>query len=91
MELFGALLDSGALIPGVALSLVFFVAYLMLSAKHFVPLTIDEIETLWKSHKQTTCCKAANWIGITKKQGMIGYKCECGYKQIQKKPLLNFN
>ncbi|MFC1486711.1 hypothetical protein ACFLRN_03355 [Thermoproteota archaeon] len=91
MELFRALLDSGVLIPGVALTLVFFVAYLLVSAKHSIPLSVDEIETLWKAHKQSTYCKADNWIGITKKQEMIGYKCECGYKQIQKKPLLNFN
>ena len=48
MELFGALLDSGVLIPGVTLSFGFFVAYLLLSAKHVAPLTIEEIETLWK-------------------------------------------
>jgi hypothetical protein len=91
MELFGALLDSGVLIPGVALSLAFFVAYLLLSAKHFAPLAIDEIETLWKVHKQSTFCKAENWIGITKKQKMIGYKCECGHYHIQKKPIINFS
>ena len=52
-------------------------------------MTKEEIETLWKFHKQTKCCKAKDWHEITKKKKVIGYECECGFQHIQKKPLIN--
>ena len=87
-ELFGALLDSGVLIPGLALCFGFYVAYVLLSARHVVPLTEKEAETIWKFHRQSTCCKAEAWNEITKKQKLIGFECECGYRHVQKKPVV---
>jgi len=89
LGLFGALLDSGALIPGVALCLGLYIGYILLSARNVVPMTKDEIDSLWKFHKQTKCCNAKTWHEITKKKKVIGYECECGFKQIQNKPLIN--
>jgi hypothetical protein len=88
LELLEALLDSGVLIPGLALCFGFYIAYLLLSARHVVPLTREEAETLWKFHKQKTGCKAETWREITKKKKLIGFECECGFKHIQKKPLI---
>jgi hypothetical protein len=89
MEVFTALMDSGVLIPGLALSFGFFIAYLLLSAKHYVPITVKEIDTLWKFHKQKTHCTAMKWDEIIKKNKIIGFKCGCGFTHIQKKPLIN--
>ena len=89
LGLFDAILDSGVLIPGLALCFGFYIAYVLLSARNIVPMTSEEIETLWKFHQQTKCCKAKTWHEITKKKKVIGYECECGFKQIQKKPLIN--
>jgi hypothetical protein len=88
LGLLEVILDSGVLIPGLALCFGFYVAYVLLSARNVVPMTSVEIETLWKFHKQTKCCKAETWHEITKKKKLIGYECECGFKQIQKKPLI---
>ena len=90
LGLFEALLDSGVLIPGLALCFGFYIAYVLLSARNVVPMTSEEIETLWKFHKQTKCCKAENWKKITKKKKVIGYECECGFRHVQKKPLITF-
>ena len=89
LELFEVLLDSGALIPGVALCFGLYIGYILLSARNVIPLTKDEIDTLWKFHRQTKCCKAKTWHEITKKKKLIGYECECGFQHIQKKPLIN--
>ena len=89
LGLFEAILDSGALIPGVALCLGLYIVYILLSARNVFPITKDEIDTLWKFHRQTKCCKAKTWHEITKKKKLIGYACECGFQHIQKKPLIN--
>ena len=91
LELFGTLLDSGVLIPGLALSFGLFVAYILISAKHYVPLTTKDAEALWKSHKSNKQCKAKNWHEITKDEKLIGYECDCGFRSIQKKPLINLS
>jgi hypothetical protein len=88
LELLGTLLDSGVLIPGLALCFGFYIAYLLLSAGHVVPMTAEEAETLWKFHRQKTGCKAETWREITKKKKLIGFECGCGFKHIQKKPLI---
>lgn len=88
MGLLEAIMDSGVLIPGLALCFGFYVAYIILSARQVIPMTHNEIETLWKFHKQTKCCNAKNWNEITKKKKIIGYECECGHKHVQKKPII---
>ena len=55
--LLGTILDSGVLIPGVALAFVFYIAYVLLSARHDAPMTKEEAETLWKFHKQKYAVK----------------------------------
>jgi len=88
LELLRTILDSGVLIPGLALAFGFYIAYVFLSAKNDVPMTKEEAETLWKFHKQKDCCKAKTWQEITKKNKLVGYECECGFKHIQKKHLV---
>jgi hypothetical protein len=88
LELLGTLLDSGVLIPGLALCFGFYIAYLLLSAKRVVPMTAEEAETLWKFHKQKMCCKAETWREIIRRKKLIGFECECGFKHIQKKHLI---
>jgi len=91
MELIGTLLDTGVLIPGLVLSFGFVVTYLLLSAKHNVPITVKEAETHWKFHKESKCCNAETWDEINKNKKLIGFECECGYSLIQKKPLINLH
>jgi len=83
------LLNSGALIPGLALCFGFYIGYLLLSARNVVPMTPEEVELLWRFHKQKDCCKAETWHEITKEDKLIGFECDCGFKHVQKKPLIN--
>jgi hypothetical protein len=82
------ILDSGVLIPGLALAFGFYIAYILLSARNVVPMTKEEAETLWKFHRQKDCCKAETWKEITKRKKIVGYECECGFKHIQNKHLV---
>jgi len=84
-------LSSGVLIPGLALGFGFYIGYLLLAARNIVPITTDEVETLWKFHKQKDCCKSKTWHEIIKNNKLVGFECECGHKHIQKKPLITIS
>ena len=88
MELLEVLLNSGVLIPGLALCFGLYITYVLLSAKNIVPMSEEEAESLWKFHRATKCCVAEKWQKITKRNKLIGFECECGYKHVQKKPLV---
>jgi len=88
LGLLEAFLESGVLIPGLALCFGFYIAYILLSARNVVPMSKEEAEKLWKFHRQIKCCKAQTWHEITKKKKLVGYECECGHKHIQKKHLV---
>ena len=89
-QIIEALLGSGVLIPAIWLSLGFLIAWLLLSAKLTVPMTQEEIDMLWISHKQKTKCKAKTCKKIIQKNNIVGFECECGFNHIQKKPLIIF-
>ena len=88
MEIIEAILQSGVLIPGLALCFGFYIAYVLLSARNLVPMTREEAENLWKFHKETKCCQSKSWKEILKKNELVGFECECGYEHIQKKHLV---
>jgi hypothetical protein len=57
-------------------------------AKHYAPITFNEAKILWKIHKQNIRCNARKWRGIKRQGKIIGFECGCGYKHIQKRPLV---
>jgi hypothetical protein len=58
------------------------------SAKHYAPLTLQEVKLLWKIHKKDAQCRARKWWKICHKDRIVGFKCECGYKHLHKKPIV---
>jgi hypothetical protein len=84
------LFGSGVFVPAIWLSLGVFISWFLLSARINVPLTQNEIETLWTFHKQNRACNAKDWKKIIRKNDCVGFECECGHTHIQKKPLINF-
>jgi|YelNatPaOPRAMG01_1025707.scaffolds.fasta_scaffold16266_4 hypothetical protein len=56
-------------------------------AKQYAPLTLEEAKILWKIHKQAANCPSNSWREIRKGGKMVGFRCECGYRHVQKKPL----
>lgn len=83
------LLESGVLVPAIWLSLGFCIAWFILSAKRSVALSPEEAEMLWKVHRQKTQCNATKCKIIRSGGKIVGFKCECGHKHVQKKPLVN--
>lgn len=58
------------------------------SAKHYAPLTPKEAKLLWKIHKQAAECSSRRWREIRRGKKIIGFACECGYKYMQKRPIV---
>ena len=58
------------------------------SAKNYAPLTSREVRLLWKIHKQTTGCDSKQWREIRRGRKIVGFACECGYKYMQKRPIV---
>ncbi len=64
-------------------------ALFLVKAKRNAPLTQKEADILWKLHKQNTHCKSHKYKTHTGKHGeMTGFKCQCGYRYAQKRPLI---
>ena len=83
------LLNSGVLVPAIWISLGFCIAWFLLSAKRSVALSPNEVEMLWKFHKQKTQCNAKKCKEITRRGKIIGFKCKCGHKHVQKKHIVS--
>jgi len=68
----------------VALSV--YVVWFFFKAKTVQPLTIDDLALTWKLHKQKSGYKSSRIHGLIKENDeIVGFKCDCGYKFIQKR------
>jgi hypothetical protein len=55
---------------------------------HSVPITLEEAELIWGIHKLNTNCTCNKWQPQKDRSGKIkGFKCECGFKYTQRKPI----
>ncbi|MGQ9545428.1 MAG: hypothetical protein ACUVQX_06550 [Candidatus Bathycorpusculaceae bacterium] len=68
---------------------VVYATWYLTSAKRYAPLTPYEARILWKIHKQNIACDGKKWQIIKRGGKIIGFKCECGYKHIQKRPIVS--
>jgi len=75
------------LVPVAWLALLVYAVWYFVSAKDYAPLNSKEVLLLWKIHKQQAGCKAKGWREIRRRKKLIGFKCECGYKHLQKRPI----
>jgi hypothetical protein len=69
-------------------ALVAYATWYFTSAKNYAPLTPNEAKILWKIHKQNINCNGKKWQAIKHHGKIIGFKCECGYKHTQKRPIV---
>jgi hypothetical protein len=67
---------------------VIYATWYFTSAKHYAPLTPYEARLLWKIHKQNIGCNGRKWQIIKRGGKIVGFKCECGYRHIQKRPIV---
>jgi len=86
--MFETLFRSEILIPILWASFTAFATWCFTSAKKCAPLTLTEVRILWKIHKQNVQCKGKKWRKIVHKNRIIGFECGCGYKHVQKRPII---
>jgi hypothetical protein len=57
-------------------------------AKTFQPITLDELAVAWKLHKREANCNASQIHDLlVRKNEVVGFKCNCGYEWLQKRPI----
>jgi hypothetical protein len=59
------------------------------AAKHYFPITVNEAKILWKIHKQHIGCTAKKWRIIKRGDNVVGFECGCGYRHLQKRPIVS--
>lgn len=67
---------------------VIYITWYFTKAKHEAPITSHDARILWKIHKQNISCGARRWREVRHRGKVVGFECECGYKHIQKRPLV---
>jgi len=65
-----------------------YTSWLVVRAKKYEPITLEEARLLWEVHKKKAQCEAKKWQRIMRKDRMIGFECGCGYKHTQKRPIV---
>lgn len=75
------------LVPVAWVSLAVYTLWYFVVAKDYAPLNPKEVLLLWKIHKHNTRCKAKEWHEIRRGNKIVGFKCDCGYKHLQKRPI----
>lgn len=65
-----------------------FATWCIASLKTYAPMTCKEARLLWKIHKKETGCNAEKMHEIKHRNKIVGFRCECGYKHIQKRPII---
>jgi len=78
-------------IPALWIGLAIYVVWYLYSAKQYAPMTHKEAEILWKTHKRKAQCGANEWQSIQRGKKIIGFSCACGYKHIQKRPMVIYS
>ena len=65
-----------------------YVVWYFTKAKRYSPLTPTEARQLWTIHKHDTRCNGKKWRRVKNGKQTVGFQCECGYRHVQKKPLI---
>lgn len=76
------------LVPPLWVCFAVYAIWYFTSAKRHAPLTPNEAKLLWKIHKQNIKCGAKKWRELKRGDRIIGFECECGYKHVQKRPII---
>lgn len=82
----------GLLVPVFWLILAAYSIWFSFKAETLQPLTLDDLALAWKIHKQQTGCTASRIDSlVTKNKEVVGFKCDCGYKFLQKRLITQKN
>jgi len=56
-------------------------------AKDYATLTSRETTFLWQLHKRQTHCSSTKFETVRRKNRIVGFRCDCGYKYLSKRPI----
>jgi len=71
------------------LSLVVYATWLFARAKRYATLRPGDAYVLWRLHKHESQCNASSYVGkFHEKEGVVGFKCLCGYEYESKRPMV---
>jgi len=76
------------LFPSLWTSFAAYALWYFTSAKHYAPLTEGDFRTLREIHRQKAHCRARHCQRIVRDKKLVGFKCGCGYKHVQKRPIV---
>jgi hypothetical protein len=78
------------ILPTIWASFAGYLIWYVTSANRNVTITLEDAKTLWKIHKNSANCTGHRWQPVSRRGGKIaGFRCECGYKYTQKRPLVS--
>jgi hypothetical protein len=82
--------ERGRMLEWIVLSLwlafAVYVLWFFLKAETTHAINLDSLAIAWKIHKKQTGCKARRIQSlITINNETVGFKCQCGYKFVQKR------
>ncbi len=65
------------------------VAVILATVKVSTPMTTKEAKVLWALHTKTYRCESHKWEPIMHNRNkIVGFRCACGYKYTQTRPLI---
>jgi len=65
-----------------------YLVWYLTRVKRFSPVAPAEARQLWVIHTQTARCEGKKWRRVKNGNQTVGFQCECGYRHVQKKPLM---
>jgi hypothetical protein len=68
--------------------LTMYAAWYFTKVKRYSSITPTEARQLWTIHRHDTRCNGRKWRQVKKGKQTVGFECECGYKHVQKKPIM---
>jgi hypothetical protein len=74
--------------PAIWLCFAAYLIWYFTSAKNYAAITPKEAKMLWKIHKQNARCNGKRCTEIKRKNKTIGFQCTCGYRHVQKRPIV---
>ena len=76
------------IMPSLWACLTMYLVWYFAKVKRYSPLTPTEARQLWTIHRHDAHCSGKKWRQVKKGKRTVGFECECGYKHVQKKPIM---
>ena len=65
-----------------------YIAWYFTVARSLAPITTEEARILWRIHRKDHNCNSEEWRVIKHGNKIVGFICTCGYKYLQRRPIV---